>query len=80
MLSTLLGNRVVVDDAPLNGRTNQEDFDRLVVPEDGSTFELVSAKLYDDPDSSSPFTKPKVVRLMYAQTSGPGLEPFSLTD
>ena len=65
---------------PLHGRTNQEDFDWLVVPEDGSTFELVSAKLNDDPDSSSPFTKPKVVRLMYAQTSVSELELFSLTD
>lgn len=80
LLSAMLQSRVLVSDKKLNCRSNQRNFDPVVTTEDGSTFELVSAKVYDDPESYSRFRKPKVMRLMYAQTRGPGLEEFSVAD
>lgn len=82
LLATLLGRRVLIGDQPLSGDSDEEDLPLTLDGADmcGKKCELISIKLYDDPDSSSIFQKPKVARMMFAQTAGPGLEPFAVSD
>lgn len=79
LLSTMLGSRVWATEAPLTGRSDQKPIDRLV-EFSGHTMELISTKIQDDTALGTAFYKPKVIRLVYIITEGPGLEPIVPAD
>ena len=80
-LSTWLPNRVVCHEVDMpTSRAKQEEAmpPPVVVNHDGRTFELVARKI--EKDTGGRFFQRKVVRLYYAITSGPGLEPIDLAN
>jgi len=80
ILSFMFEKRLKIVDIPLNKDEADEPYDSFV-EENGSRYELISAKVQNDGDvNSGQYFSPKCVRLQYVQVSGPDLEPLDLKE
>eukprot|EP00978_Attheya_sp_CCMP212_P009034 scaffold21264_cov42-Attheya_sp.AAC.3 len=80
ILSFMFEKRLKIVDIPLNKDEADEPYDSFV-EENGSRYELISAKVQNDGDvNSGQYFSPKRVRLQYVQVSGPDLETLDLKE
>lgn len=80
-LTHLFQDRLMVTETPMTAHEMEVPFDVKVLGEGGFGYELISSKIQNDGDASSgPYSKPKCVRLVYAQVTGPHRKSYSLQE
>ncbi|CAJ1959026.1 unnamed protein product [Cylindrotheca closterium] len=78
-LNKLLMQRKLIVEVPLSTSLSSELIERRVKDSSGKVYELLSCKTYEEATGSK-FVKRKFAKVIYAQTEGPGLEPFAAND
>jgi ribosomal protein L24 len=80
-LSHILGNRVRIEEIPINKDECSEPYDKDLTVEGNHKYQLISAKIQADGDvNAGPWSKPKCMRLFYVQVHAPLLEPIAVQD